>query len=397
MRTGLDRLLDNPRVLEGRRYALLAHAASVTAELRPGHVALQRAGYAPHLLLAPEHGYYGVEQDMVPSAGSTDMCTGIPIVSLYGDDNRSLRPESTLFQDLDLLLIDVQDVGSRYYTYAASAIWAAEVALAAGCEVWVLDRPNPLGGVVMEGNLRQEGYESFVGAFQTPVRHGLTVGELAQLQAGRGDWAPGLRVWEMSGWSRELLWNELGRPWVAPSPNMPTFATAVLYPGGCLIEATEFSEGRGTTRPFQLLGAPHVEPLELVEKLDRLALPGIRFLPTFFRPQFHKHAAENCGGVEVLIIDVGEVRSYRMGLELLRILREMDGERFAWRVEPYEFEIDRPAIDLLTGSAEFRAILEQGGEQEAELEGWMASWSSQIAEFRQETAEVLLYPAGNSN
>ena len=238
----------------------------MTADLRPAHVALAAsAGGAPAVLFGPEHGYYGVEQDMVPSEDQRDPWTGVPIRSLYGHSEQTLRPDAEAFAGLDLLLVDLQDVGSRYYTYAATATWAAEEALAAGCEVWVLDRPNPLGGEAVEGNLRQPGFESFVGAFAHPVRHGLTLGEIVRLEIARGEGASagdpdGLEVWRLDGWRRAMLWPETGRPWIAPSPNMPTFATAVVYPGLCLLEGTRVSEGRGTTRPFNVFGAPVAAP-----------------------------------------------------------------------------------------------------------------------------------------
>ncbi|HYH47302.1 MAG TPA: exo-beta-N-acetylmuramidase NamZ domain-containing protein, partial [Thermoanaerobaculia bacterium] len=242
-RTGLDLLLASPDDLAGRRYGLLAHGASVTRDLRPIHRALAAVGQPPAVLFGPEHGFYGIEQDMVAAEGGRDPWTGVAVHSLYGDDEATLRPQAQAFAGLDLLLVDLQDVGSRYYTYAATAVWAAEAALAAGCEVWVLDRPNPLGGEIVEGNRPQPGEpdtESFVGAFDLPVRHGLTLGELVLLEARRRGWPDGdrLRIREMEGWRRGSSWEETGLPWIAPSPNMPTLTTALIYPGGCLVEAT---------------------------------------------------------------------------------------------------------------------------------------------------------------
>ncbi len=389
VRTGLDRLLENPRVLAGRRYGLLAHGASVSAELRPIHLALLRAGVTrPRLLLGPEHGFYGVEQDMVPAADQTDPWTGVPIVSLYGDDERSLHPDPGLFSELDLLLIDLQDVGSRYYTYAATAVWSAAAALASGCEVWVLDRPNPLGGVEIEGNLRRPGFESVVGAFELPVRHGLTIAELVRLQACREGWSNGLKTWEMEGWLRRATWEELGRPWIAPSPNLPTPAATRVYPGSCLVEGTGLSEGRGTTRPFQLVGAPWLDPVELANHLDQSGLPGVAFLPTYFRPHYQKHAGEVCGGVQIEVTDPHTFRPYRCGVHLLAAARSLAPDSFTWRREAYEFVADRPAIDLLAGDDALRRILENGGDPGA----WIDSWSADEEAFRAERREVLLYP-----
>ena len=289
LRTGLDRLLAEPEVLGGRRYGLLSHAASVTAEMEPIHLALgRRAPAPPVLLLAPEHGFHGVEQDMVPAAEKRDPWTDVAIESLYGDSEESLAPDPEVFSGIDLLLIDLQDVGARYYTYAASAVWAAEAAVRAGCEVWLLDRPNPLGGEVVEGNLRQPDYESFVGAFVLPVRHGLTLAELVLLEAERGGWREGIATWRLDGWRRSMLWPELGRPWVAPSPNIPRFETALVYPGACLVEGTTLSEGRGTTRPFELVGGPGIDPPELAE---RLARQRSRFHPMIPRSDCPVHRA----------------------------------------------------------------------------------------------------------
>jgi uncharacterized protein YbbC (DUF1343 family) len=396
VQTGLDRLLADPSRLAERAYGILAHGASVTRDGRPIHLALaESAAGPPRALFGPEHGYYGIEQDMIPAEGGSDPWTGAPIVSLYGDSEQTLRPCPCAFAGLDLLLIDLQDVGSRYYTYAATAIWAAEAAMAAGCEVWVLDRPNPLGGEVIEGNLLGDGYESFVGAFRLPVRHGLTLGELFRLEARRRNWIGHnayFTVWYMDGWTRGMTWEETGLPWIAPSPNMPTTTTALVYPGGCLVEATELSEGRGTTRPFQLTGAPFIDPKRLAAELNGRDLPGVRFVPTYYRPQFQKHRGEVCAGVELLVTDPRAFRSYRTGAELLDAIHRLWPDDFAWREAPYEFVIDRPAIDLLTGGPEYRRAVESG----EGLADWMATWKGDEREFREECREILLYPEGEA-
>lgn len=387
VRTGLDRLLDDVRRLAGRRYGLLAHGASITADARPIHRALAAAGAPPAALFGPEHGYYGIEQDMVASADERDPWTGVPIHSLYGDAAASLRPAPGAFAGLDLLVIDLQDVGSRYYTYAATAVWAAEAARAAGCEVWVLDRPNPLGGERVEGNLPEPGTESFVGAFHMPVRHGLTLAELVRLEARRRGWGDGLEAWTMEGWRRDMEWEETGLPWIAPSPNIPTPATALVYPGGCLVEGTELSEGRGTTRPFHLVGAPGIDPPALADLLNARGLPGVTFVPTYFRPQFQKHARAVCGGVEIVVTDRASFRSYRTGVELLAAARRLAPEVFAWRAKPYEFVGDRPAIDLLARSPACR----EGIEGKKDFAGWIASWEADEERFREEREAALLY------
>jgi len=386
--TGLDRLLAGAGELDGRRFGVLAHGASLTADLEPIHLALARAGQTPSVLFAPEHGFYGVEQDMVPLGDQRDPWTGVTIRSLYGDHEASLRPAPEAFSDLELLLIDLQDIGCRYYTFAATAVWSAAVALEEGVEVWVLDRPNPLGGMAVEGNLRQPGFDSFVGAFALPVRHGLTLAELVLLEAERQGWAERPRIFALDGWRRGAIWPPLGRPWIAPSPNMPTFDTALVYPGSCLIEATELSEGRGTTRPFEWIGAPGLDARALAERLNDAALPGVRFVPTYFKPQYQKHAGRTCGGIEIVVTDGAAFRSFRTGVELLAALAELEPGVFAWRRDPYEFVSDRPAIDLLSGDSRLRRSLE--GDED--LSDWIDSWSADESAFRDERRSILLYP-----
>lgn len=386
--TGLDRLLAEPAALAGRRYGLLAHAAAVSVDLRPAHLALAEAGTAPTVLFGPEHGYYGVEQDMIAAEDARDPVSGVPIVSLYGDQASSLRPRPDAFAGLELLVIDLQDVGARYYTYAATAVWAAETAAEAGLEIWLLDRPNPLGGELIEGPLRRPGFESFVGAFELPVRHGLTLGELVLLEARRRGFADALRIWELGGWRRSMLWPETGRPWLNPSPNLPTWTGALLYPGLCLLEGTELSEGRGTTRPFELVGAPGIPSQRLAERLERAGLTGVRWIPTLFRPQYQKHHGELCAGVQVVVSDAGRLAPFRCGVELLAALREVAPESFSWRQAPYEFVSDRPAIDLLAGGPKLRQGLETG----EGLEEWIALWRAEEEGFREARREALLYP-----
>ncbi len=385
---GCDRLLRDAGALAGRPYGLLAHAASITSDLRPLHLALAgSAAGPPAALFGPEHGFYAVEQDMVASRDEIDPVTGAPVMSLYGDSEDSLRPSPSAFDGLEVLLIDLQDVGSRYYTYAATAVWSAEAALEAGAEVWVLDRPNPLGGEVIEGDLPRPGYESFISAFANPVRHGLTLGELIRLEARRRGFREGLEVLTVKGWRRHMTWVDTGLLWIAPSPNIPTFTSTQVYPGGCLIEATTLSEGRGTTRPFQLIGAPGLDAPKLADDLNRRRLPGVIFLPTYFRPQFQKHAGEVCAGIEIVLSDAASFPAYRCGVELLAAIHDEFPEVFGWRREPYEFVSDRPAIDLLAGGPELRTALESGDG----LGAWIDSWQDSEEEFRRERGDILLY------
>ena len=391
IRSGLDRLRRDASRLKRRSYALLCHQASLGLDGVHAHLAL--AATAPAAaLLAPEHGFYGVEQDMVAAADERDPWTGAPVISLYGEDVASLRPRPDVFDGCDLLVIDLQDVGARYYTFAASAVWAAEVALRAGCEVWVLDRPNPLGGLAVEGNLLDLDYASFVGAFRMPQRHGLTLAEIVLLEARRRRWdTASLTVFQVEGWRREQTWRDTGWPWTAPSPNMPSPDTAAIYPGLCLFEATAVSEGRGTTRPFQLLGAPGADAPALAdrcrERLEAAGLDGVSVVPAMFRPQFQKHAGAVCAGVELRVVDARALRPVRLGFELLLAFRDVLGPAFRWRAEPYEFVSDTAAIDLLAGTDRFRLALDEPGA----LARWYGSWRDDEEEFRAERESVLLY------
>jgi uncharacterized protein YbbC (DUF1343 family) len=391
--TGLDRLVREPRTLAGRRYGVLSHAAAATSSPPCSIVeALGRtAAGPPRRLLSPEHGFWAVEQDMIPSADERDAFFGIETVSLYGSSEQTLVPEASAFDGLDLLLIDLQDIGNRVYTYAATAVWTAQAAIASGVEVWILDRPNPLGGERVEGSLRRDGYESFVSAFRLPMTHGLTLGELVGLEAQRRRWdSAGFRVVELEGWRREAPDGAgPGWRWRTPSPNMPTLETAVVFPGSVLIEATELSEGRGTTRPFELIGAPGLPAVELARRMNDRHIPGVVYLPVQFRPQFQKHAGQLCSGVEIVVTDAAVFPSYRAGIELLRALHQIDPAALRWRREPYEFVADRHAIDLLTGGDEFRTRLEAGGD----VDGWIASWRADEEAFQAEREPVLLYGA----
>ena len=307
---GIDRLLEEASrraPLEGKRVGLVAHPASVTTDLTHSLDALIASGVNVTSAFGPQHGMRGDKQDnMIESPDFNDPRHNIPVFSLYGEVR---RPTPEMMATFDVVLIDLQDLGCRIYTFITTLLYMLEEGARHSKSVWVLDRPNPLGGTVIEGNPLAVGFESFVGAFAgLPVRHGLTLAELVRLYLDRDQ--SGLGIWAMEGWRRDMLWPETGLFWVAPSPNMPTLQTAFLYPGGCLIEATELSEGRGTTRPFQLIGAPGVDPPALAQRLEEsMAAAGARFVPTYFKPQFQKHGGVVCGGVELLASDPAAVRS----------------------------------------------------------------------------------------
>ena len=394
VRSGLDRLIREGAsaagLSPGARVGLIAHPASVDARAR--HAADLLASH-PHFrlvrLFGPEHGIRGEAQDMEVVAASADGATGLPVVSLYGDTEDSLKPSPAHLADLDVLVHDLQDVGSRYYTFVYTLAHAMEAAAEAGLPVVVLDRPNPIGGLAVEGPVLEPAFRSFVGRYPIPVRHGLTTGELALLFRDAFGVRCDLRVVPMEGWRRRSHFEETGLPWVAPSPNMPTPETARVYPGGCLVEGTNLSEARGTTRPFELTGAPWLDGAALARALTAEDLPGVLFRAAAFRPEFQKHARRLCEGVQVHVSDREAFRPFATYLALLREARGQDVLAFDWRRDAYEFVRDRLAIDLLLGKAGLREMLEAGATT-ADME---ASWAEDLAAFTPLRARVLLYGA----
>jgi len=392
IRSGLEQWLESgtpvPRGDKGCRVGLLAHTASIDGQARHA-VELLHALDSIRLtrIFAPEHGLWGHEQDMEGVEHGTDPLTGLPVVSLYGRDRSSLAPRTEELEDLDLLVCDLQDVGSRYYTFIYTLSYLMEAAREADLPVLVLDRPNPIGGVAVEGPVLQSEWSSFVGRYSLPVRHGMTVGELAGMFNDEFGIGCDLRVVPMHGWARSMGFEATGLPWVPPSPNMPSPTTAQVYPGGCLVEGTNLSEGRGTTTPFELVGAPWIDGHALASSLSRASLDGVRFRAASFRPMFQKHASLGCGGVQVLVDDRAAYRPFACFWELLRAARKQDRERFAWRTEEYEFETERLAIDLLMGRGDLRGLLEQDvSYSEAE-----ALWRDDLATFTESRRRFLLY------
>lgn len=389
VRTGLERVLDGegPR-LAGRRLGLIANPTSVNLELLHSIDLLLSAGLDLVALFGPEHGLRGDVQYMVAVGDEArDRRTGLPVHSLYGHTAASLSPTREMLKGLDAILFDIQDVGSRYYTYAATLVLTMRACAGAGIEVVVLDRPNPIGGELVEGGTVEPGFESFVGLLPVPNRHGLTVGELARMAHDEEKLDVELTVVPMDGWRRPMQYADTGLPWVMPSPNMPTEDTALVYPGMCLLEGTEVSEGRGTTRPFEIAGAPYVDSYALADELAAAELPGARFRPLVFIPTFEKHAGAPCGGVQIHVGDRRAFRPYLTGVAFLRAIRALWPDRFAWRAHAYEFVDAVPAIDLLAGSSALREGIDSG----ASLAELVASWAAAERDFLERRAAWLLY------
>jgi uncharacterized protein YbbC (DUF1343 family) len=349
------------RPLARRSVGLVCNPTAVTRRLVHAADLLHGApGVRLAALFGPEHGVRGDAQYMAAVRGERDPRTGVPAHSLYGETQESLRPRPEQLAGLDLLVFDVQDVGARYYTYQATMMLCMEAAAAAGIGFVVLDRPNPIGGVLVEGPALRPGFESFCGLHDLAVRHGMTVGELALLFREERGLGLELEVVPCRGWRRGASFRETGLPWVFPSPNMPTPQTALVYPGMCLLEGTNLSEGRGTTRPFELLGAPWLDGHRLAADLARERLPGVLFRPASFVPTWDKHAGVRCHGVEVHVAEPARFRPFRTALAAVLHARRQDPARFAWRTEAYEFVSGVLAFDLLCGSSREREGIERG-------------------------------------
>ena len=389
VRPGLEVLIhDDPSPIQGKKIGLVTHQSAVTSDVTHALSLLKDGrGWKLTTLFGPEHGIWGEVQDMDHVESTVDPMTGLPVHSLYGKSEEDLKPRREILKTLDALVIDMQDIGSRYYTFIYTMALCMREAAAIGLPVIVLDRPNPIDGVHLEGNIREEKYSSFVGMFPLPTRHGMTAGELANYFNKVFSLNCNLTVVPMRGWRRSMWWGDTNLPWVIPSPNMPTSFTATVYPGMCLIEGTNLSEGRGTTHPFEFFGAPWLEPFSLAKKLNDLDLPGVRFRPHYFLPTFHKHAGQVCGGVEMHVVNRAVFEPYRTGLWCVKVARDANPEKFDWRRGTYEIVSDRLAIDLLAGSAKYRELVESGGD----VDDWVSQWEDPLRDFAKRRQEFLLY------
>jgi len=380
VRSGLEVLLADGSLLAGKRIGLVTNPTGVDGRLRSAVDLLRSNGRMQLVaLFAPEHGIRGEAQAGALIADTVDQRSGLPVHSLYG---ATRKPTPAALAELDAIVFDIQDVGARFATYISTLALVLEAAADVGTLAVVLDRPNPLNGVDVEGGSLAEGFASFVGMYAAPIRHGLTMGELARLFAvERG--LPRPTIVAMEGWKRELWFDETGLPWVQPSPNLPTLDAVTLYPGTCLVEGTSVSEGRGTTRPFELVGAPWIDPFALAEDLGARRIPGVRFRPVYFTPTFSKHAGVSCGGVQVHVVDRLALRPVALGLHLLVALRSQDPRSFSWR----QNSDGRYVIDLLYGTDRLRRSMEEG----LSASDLAAASAADVADFERRRADVLLY------
>jgi uncharacterized protein YbbC (DUF1343 family) len=381
VRTGLELLIERGHPLvDGRRIGLVTNHTAIDRNLRSAIDLLHRDPRFDLVhLYGPEHGVRGDAQAGDPVGSFTDEATGLPVDSLYGDTK---KPTPEMLDGIDALLFDIQDAGVRFYTYISTLILAFEAATEAGIPCVVLDRPNPITGSRTEGPVLDAAFSSFVGIHPIPTRHGLTMGELARLVATDRDW-PAPHVVRMEGWRRDMWWDETGLPFVQASPNLPTLDSLTLYPGTCIVEGTTLSEGRGTTRPFEYIGAPWVDPVALVADLEQRALPGVAFRPASFAPTFSKHAGETCRGVQAHITDRDAMQPVEVGIHLVHAIRAQDPAQFSWRPG----SALGMSVDLLYGSDRLRTMLDAG----ASAEEIIATWAFPLAAFRDKAQAAHLY------
>jgi uncharacterized protein YbbC (DUF1343 family) len=390
---GSTRLFDSGR-LRGRAIGLVCNPASVDGALRHS---VDRLLSDPEMqlraLFGPQHGFRSdVQDNMIETPHAelekpeADAATRrkIPLYSLYSDTR---EPTAAMLHGLDVLVIDLQDVGTRIYTYVYTMANCMRAAKRHGLDVIVCDRPNPIGGLLLEGITLEAGCESFVGQYAIPTRHGMTIGELARLFNEHFGIGASLEVVAMEGWRRSMYWDDTGLPWVMPSPNIPTLDSAIVFPGTVHVEGTTASEGRGTTRPFELIGAPWIAAERFATRLNARGLPGVYFRPAVFEPTFQKHARVACGGCQIHVLDRETFKPVLTGMAIIDELRAADPASFAWKKPPYEYENDKQPIDVIAGSPSFRAAIDAGERAEAIA----ARWRPTIEAFQDQRRRFLIY------
>jgi uncharacterized protein YbbC (DUF1343 family) len=379
LRERLD-LLGDARVGLVCNQATVDHALCHAADLLHAHPKVRLT-----TLFGPQHGIRGdVQDNMIETAHGVDRQTGLPVYSLYSETR---EPTARMLQDVDVIVVDLQDVGCRIYTFVYTMANCMRAARALGKRVIVCDRPNPIGGEAVAGNVLDPAFASFVGLYPIPTRHGLTSGELARLFNEAHGIGCALEVVTMEGWSRAMWMDDTDAPWVMPSPNMPTLNTATVFPGTVHLEGTQMSEGRGTTRPFELVGAPYVDAEDYGRRLNDLGLPGVHFRPTVFQPTFQKHGGRSCGGVQIHVLDRAAFEPVKAGLAVVKIAHDMYASEFKWREPPYEYVFDKNPFDVIAGTSALREAMESG----RSLEEMEKAWQAGTEAFRRQREKYLLY------
>lgn len=376
-----------PRHLKNSRVGLLIHPASINSRFElTSDICMKSRKFKLKALFGPQHGIRGETQDnMIEWEGYHDHRTDIPIFSLYG---KIRKPDTRMLKHIDVMVIDLQDIGARYFTFIWTLAFAMDACQELGKTVVVLDRPNPIGGHIIEGPVLNPEYASFVGLHRLPIRHGMTIGEIAHYLNDIFYPTLNLYVIPMKGWKRKMWFDDTDLPWVLPSPNMPTIDTAIVYPGMCLLEGTNLSEGRGTTRPFEIFGAPFIDPDILIKRLGGFRLPGVVFRPLYFVPTFQKYSGRLCGGAQIHVIDREQYKPFKTAVSLLKTIHDLYPHDFVWKNPPYEYEKVLLPIDILAGTDRLRKDIEEGTELK-KMEAW---WNDELTEFDKKIRrKYLLY------
>jgi uncharacterized protein YbbC (DUF1343 family) len=384
---GIEELLSKRvELLRGARVGLICNQASVDHEFtHAADLCRARSDFKLTALFGPQHGIRGEAQDnMVESPHSFDAETGVPVYSLYSETR---EPTEEMLAEIDTFVFDMQDVGCRIYTFVYTLANCMRAAERYGKRVVVCDRPNPIGGEKVAGNVLEPEFASFVGQFPLPTRHGMTVCELAKMFKEHWGINCELDLVLMDGWTRELWFDETDAPWVLPSPNMPTLDSATVFPGTVHLEGTQMSEGRGTTKPFELVGAPYIDAARYKRELDLLDLPGVHFRACSFQPTFQKHAGRACGGVQIHVTDRSQFEPVITGVAVVKVARELYPEQFLWKQPPYEYVYDQNPFDVIAGTASLRESLERGDS----LDDLRKSWDEKLKVFMGERDKFLLY------
>ncbi len=386
-RLGVEILLDEKiGLIKGQRVGLVCNQASVLLNL--AHVADvfgELNDFELTTLFGPQHGIRGdVQDNMIETPHTIDERTGVPVYSLYSETR---EPTKEMLDDLDTIVFDMQDVGCRIYTFVYTMANCMRAAKKFGKNVIVCDRPNPINGVAVEGNVTETEFTSFVGQFEIPTRHGMTCGELAKLFNEHFGIGCELEVVAMEGWRREMWFEETGLPWVLPSPNIPTVDTCVVFPATVHVEGTELSEGRGTTKVFELNGAPFIDPYAWVAELEKYNFAGVAFRHAFFRPTFQKWADQTCGGLQIHIIDRDAFKPVIVGIAMIKTAYDLYTDKFEWKRDAYEYVFDKNPFDVVSGTDKIRKAIEAGVSLKQIEDGW-AKESKEFGELRK---KFLLY------
>jgi uncharacterized protein YbbC (DUF1343 family) len=384
---GLEKLLEAPPAsLKNARVGLICNQASVDHKFQhAADILFARPEINLRALFGPQHGIRGdVQDNMIETEHTIDRDTGLPIHSLYSETR---EPTEAMLADVDVLIFDMQDVGCRIYTFAYTLANCMMAAKKFGKKVIVCDRPNPINGKQVEGNVLEPEQASFVGFYALPTRHGMTLGELALMFNDRFGIGCDLEIVKMEGWQRDFWLDQTDTPWVFPSPNIPTLDSATVFPGAVHFEGTQISEGRGTTRPFELIGAPYIDPTEYAQALNNLKFPGVFFRSCIFRPTFQKHGGVSCGGVQTHVLDRETFEPVITGVAMVKVAYDLYGSEFRWKEPPYEYVYDRNPFDVIAGTSSIREGIERGDS----LEEIRSSWPERFEEFSRAREQYLLY------